>query len=515
MAIQDMQKNIQHVVHLMLENRGFDHVLGWLWNNADNLPPNNIPALRPGEARFYGVPQDSSGSPVLWFPTDPSFYQSGPYTGLQKYVNKGLWGYCYMPASDPGEGWDDVTQQIFGPDGQMDLSAEKLMRGFYLNYVSQGIGVGSDDDILATGTPAELPVLNGLAAAYAVSDTWFASAPTETNPNRAFSLAGSSMDRKNNLSFDGVPYTGLRTIFGVLNDTNNAWKLYADDTWIDGLYFTQYMFPEGMDKGQFGSISDFAGDVMADALPVFSYLEPTFATESDWNPLGNDYHPPGSVYEGETFLKRVYDALTANPQVFAKTLLIVTFDEHGGTLDHVAPPAAIPPDELDPPFVFGRYGVRVPTILISPWVPPGSVFRASYYPGGVGGTPFDHTSVLATLCKWLNIPYQTPSDVGWLRRRTASAPTFESVVTNTFNSAIPSFNAYSCHDFQLTAARSASGLALSQVQVLIKRITGFRKGDPRLDTLVAEAETTCRSKEELGEFLKRLRRQYGGVRRDQ
>jgi len=506
MALRDMQQNIKHVVHLMLENRGFDHLLGWLWNGSDNPPNVNIPATRAGEARFYGVPQD------MWFPGDPSFYQNGPYTGPQKYVHKGLWGYCYMPASDPGEGWDDVTQQIFGPYSQMDLPPEKLMRGFYLNYVDDGHGVGSDDDILATGTPTELPVINGLAAAYAVSDTWFASAPTETNPNRAFSLAGTSEFRKNNLSFDGVPYTGLRTIFGVLNDTNNSWKLYADYTWIDGLYFTQYMFPEGMGQGAFGSISDFASDVMNDALPVFSYLEPTFAVETESNPLGNDYHPPGSVYNGETFLKLVYDALTANPDVFAKTLLIVTFDEHGGTLDHVVPPDAVPPDELDPPYIFGRYGVRVPTILISPWVPPGCVFRASYYPGGNGGTPFDHTSVLATLCRWLNIPYEKPTDVGWLRRRTASAPTFEGVITSNYNSTIASVSPYSCSDFP--AAISATGLAPAHVEALLVRVTDFHRGDPRLAALVAEVESTCRSKEDVGKLLMRLRRQYGSVRRD-
>jgi phospholipase C len=512
MALQDMQRNIKHVVHLMLENRGFDHTLGWLWDNA-NPPKMNIPVRRPGEARFYGVPQDSSGSPALWFPADASFYQSGPYTRGRKYVNKGLWGYCYMPLADPGEGWDDVIQQIFGPAGEMDLPTEKLMRGFYLDYVNQGIGPGSDNDILATGTPTDLPVLNGLAAAYAVSDTWFASAPTETNPNRAFSLAGTSEFRKNNLSFDGVPYAGLRTIFGVLNDTNHAWKLYADDTWTDGgLYFTQYMFPEGMDKGQFGNISDFASDVITDSLPVFSYLEPTFATESVENPLGNDYHPPGSVYEGETFLKYVYDALTANQQVFDKTLLIVTFDEHGGTLDHVVPPHAVPPDELDPPYIFGRYGLRVPTILISPWVPPGCVFRASYYPGGDGGTPFDHTSVLATLCKWLKIPYQRPTDVGWLRHRTASAPTFENVITSRRNDVIASVTPYDCTD--LAATSRPSGLAPSQAKALIKRITGFRNGDPRLDALVQQLETTCRSRRESGEFLQQLRREHGAVRRD-
>jgi len=512
MALSDMQQNIKHVVHLMLENRGFDHVLGWLYDRG-NPPKVNIPSLRSGEQPFYGVPQDNNGNPTLWFPDDPSFYQNGPYQGTQQCVQKGLGGYCYMPAADPGEGWDDVTQQIFGPYSQMDLPAAKLMRGFYLNYVADGIGPGSDQDILATGTPQDLPVINGLAAAYAVSDTWFASAPTETNPNRAFSLAGTSDFRKNNLSFNGVPYAGLRTIFGVLNDTNNSWKLYADNTWIDGLYFTQYMFPEGMGQGTFGSITDFTNDVLSGTLPVFSYLEPTFAVETVWNPLGNDYHPPGSVYDGETFLSYIYNTLMANLDVFAQTLLIVTFDEHGGTLDHVVPPDAVPPDELDPPYIFGRYGVRVPTLLISPWVPPGCVFRAGYFPGSDGGTPFDHTSVLATLCKWLKIPYQKSTDVGWLRHRTASAPTFEGVITSNYNSnLLAGVSPYDCS--VLTAADSVAGLAPAQVEALIVRVTNFRRGDPRLAAHVAEVRATCRRKEDVGRLLMRLRRQYGSVRRD-
>ena len=516
MALKDMQTNIQHVVHLMLENRGFDHVLGWLWNNTANKPKVNIPPLRPGEAPFYGLPQDSSGSPTLWFPADPSFYQSGPYTGPQKVVNKGLWGYCLMPVADPGEGWDDVTQQIYGPNSQMNLPTDKLMRGFYLNYVNHKIGFGSNDDILATGTPTDLPVINGLAAAYAVSDTWFASAPTETNPNRAFSLGGSSEGRQNNCSFDGVPYADLRTIFGVLNDTNNSWKIYADHYWMEWqeLYFTEYMFPQGVPQDSsdphFGTISDFASDVMAGTLPVFSYLEPTFQGEAG---TPNDYHPPGSVYDGETFLLRVYNALTANPVVFGNTLLIVTFDEHGGTLDHVVPPSAVPPDQ-DP--TFGRYGVRVPTILISPWVPPGCVFRAGYFPmdghpEGNGGMPFDHTSVLATLCKWLNIPYQKSSDIGWLRSRTASAPTFENVITSTRNKNIATVGpAYNCSDTLVAA--SPYGLAPAQMQVLLMRLTGFHVGDPRLNALMAKVKSTCRSREDFNKLFQQLRRQYGSVR---
>lgn len=137
---------------------------------------------------------------------------------------------------------------------------------------------------------------------------------------------------------------------------------------------------------------------------------------------GNDYHPPTDVCPGEKLLYDIYTALTSNADVWARTLLIVTFDEHGGTYDHHAPAwgATNPsdPDSLQSPFNFHLFGVRVPTILISPFVTPGTVFRAS------GETPFDHTSIIATLLKWKGID---PREAG-LWNRVAAAPTFENVL---------------------------------------------------------------------------------------
>lgn len=499
MSLSDMQNNIHHVVHLMFENRGFDHFMGWLWNDTTDKPTVNIPALRKDEQAFYGVPQDAGGNPTGWLPDDKSYFLDAPYTGGKMPIHKGSWGYCNMPLSDPGEVWDDITQQIYGPYENFDLPAEKLMKGFYINYAEVGKGGGSDKDILATFTPTELPVLNTLAKSFAVSDMWFASAPTQTNPNRAFSLGGSSLGRLNNLSSTGVPYSYLRTIFTVFNDAKVPWKLYADKTWVSGEYFTQYMFPLGMPNtsAPYGSIADFANDVKNDKLPAFSYIEPIFFS---WETIFdfNSYHPPGSTYQGEKFLKLIYDTLKSNPNVWKNTLLIITFDEHGGTYDHVFPPTnAPPPDELDPPYQFGRYGVRVPTLLLSPWVPPGSVFRAGYYPGGddASALPYDHTSVLATLCKWKKIPYQNPTDVGWLRQRTRVAPTFEDVITNTFNKVMPPVSLYDC-SWGLTAEAETVGssdVPTGLIRQIVSRLTPLpRDGEEAgviADRIVAECET--------------------------
>lgn len=131
--------------------------------------------------------------------------------------------------------------------------------------------------------------------------------------------------------------------------------------------------------------------------------------------------PP--TFDGENLLASVVHALQSNRDAWNKTLLVVTFDEHGGTFDHVAPPwGAVAPDSHAGTwtFKFDRFGVRVPTLLISPWIPEKTVFRSET------GVPYDHTSIIATVFKWKNIP--RPSGLG---ARVAAAPTFENVLTLT------------------------------------------------------------------------------------
>jgi len=502
MTLIDMRNNIEHVVHLMFENRGFDTLLGWLYADGET-PRVNIPKLRIGEQPFHGVPHDGLGRPTVWLPDDPSFYGPGTYNKGKRWINRGNWNRCLMPLDDPGEEWDNVTEQIYGPNRDMNIPEDKRMRGFWLNYKKARYpGVSDPDDILATSTPDDLKVINTLAKSFAVSDTWFSSAPTQTNPNRAFSLGGTSQGVKNNGPFDGIPFDTLRTIFGVLNDTGHSWKLYADHWWMewDELYFTQYMFPRGMEKATIGSIDQFGEDVRNDRLPVFSYIEPDFGGEATSSGAGTDYHPPGSLWEGETFLQRVYDKLIANPAVFRKTLFIVTFDEHGGTYDHVLPPAAPPPDEdsLD----FNRYGVRVPTLLISPWVPPGCVFRAGvHYPGQL--LPYDHTSVLKTIMNWLTIPHGGPGDVGWLGIRTSMTSSFEEVITNTRNDAWPRVTPYWCHDLKEGEPR------MDVLPSLILRITGLRRGSPELEAIVQRIVATTNTIADFNAHIQQLRREYG------
>jgi phospholipase C len=426
--------------------------------------------------------------------------------GDSNYNTRGMGGRYHMPPADPGEEWKSVAEQIWGIGHQrLAVPPEKLMRGFWLNFKTDGKGPGSTDDILGTATPDDLPVINTLAKAFAVSDMWFCSAPTQTNPNRAFSLGGTSQGRQNNESFNGVPYDTLKTIFTILGTTpDNSWKIYAKYEWMNDKYFTQYMFPKGMETGTFGDIDAFESDVENDALPTYSYIEPIFATESKSEFWGNDYHPPGSLHEGETFLAKIYTALRKKPEVFNKTLLIVTFDEHGGTFDHVPPPPAIDPDREKPPFIFDHFGPRVPTLLITPCIPASSVVRSGYYPGCAQPepVPFDHTSVLATIMRWRGIPYRRPDSKGWLGHRTAIAPTFDHIIGPPDNKFWPTVEPGNRQVVE------SSTLPDSAISPMVTRITDFRPGTREHDALVARV-MAGQTDEERAERLMEIRAEHG------
>ena len=165
----------------------------------------------------------------------------------------------------------------------------------------------------------------------------------------------------------------------------------------------------------FVSINEFYKDASSGNLLGYSFLEPQFS-----NPGQNDQHPPSDIRAGEQLIADVYNAVVNSPN-WAETLLVITYDEHGGCYDHVAPPGhAAPPDKTGTPgqygFTFNRFGVRVPTVLISPYIQAGTICRP------VGYTPFDHTSILATIrnCFKLDAP---------LTARDAAAPDLSCVLT--------------------------------------------------------------------------------------
>jgi phospholipase C len=254
--------------------------------------------------------------------------------------------------------------------------------------------------------PDTLPVLSALAKGYAVCDQWFASAPTETMPNRAFACSATSQGHMD----DKTRTFTSPSIFGLLGQHGISWAIYGYEA--EPLTKSDFTDIHSAPASSFGEFTGFQAAAAAGTLPAFSFLEPS------WNSTGNSQHPNYDVARGEQLIHDVYEAVRSGPG-WAQTLLVVTYDEHGGCYDHVPPPAgAVPPDNTAGEFGFDftRFGVRVPTVLISPLIAPGTVYRAP-----APGTPFDHTSVLKTVEQRWGLPALTARD--------AAAPSVASVLT--------------------------------------------------------------------------------------
>jgi phospholipase C len=394
-APSNLLSQIDHVVVLMLENRSFDHMLGFLYANAGNVSPA-------GHA-FEGLSgiesnPDDDGSPVSVFKIDP--------TAEYAY---------FMPGADPGEGFSATNSELYDTT-KPGAGATPNNQGFVKDFAYALSWEGPEkwsilpgttaSGIMGIFTPEMLPVLSGLAKGFAVCDHWFASAPTETMPNRAFACAGTSQGHMD----DKTKTFTSPSIFGLLGDANIAWKIYGYDT--DPL--TRQDFPDTTNASEdhFGLFTNFQNDAASGSLPAYAFVEPS------WDASGNSQHPNYDVSKGEQLIHDVYYALRNGPNWNA-TLLIVTYDEHGGCYDHVPPPSgATPPDSSagEYGFDFTRFGVRVPTVLVSPLIAPGTVFRAPD-----NGPPFDHTSILKTVETRWGLPSLTARD--------SAAPEIGSVLT--------------------------------------------------------------------------------------
>ena len=354
--------DIAHVVVLMLENRSFDCMLGRLY---------------PGRPDFDGLTgretnQWNGRDVLVW--ASPTMDSRAP---------------C-IPTPDPNELFVDMNEQIFGIGNQPP--APPTMGGFVENYMKTP---SNDANAVMHGfTPEQVPVLSALAKSFGVSDRWHASAPNQTWPNRFFVHTGTAAGYVNN-SPPHPPYE-MPTIFNRLAANQRSWRIYNHD--IPQTATLARIWSELPDH-LYSFEEDFIADAMAGRLPNYSFIEPRYFSDPLLRRMPNDQHPPHNVLFGERLIARIYDALRNGPG-WEQTLLIITYDEHGGIYDHVPPPPAPPPDDLRPNgFAFDRYGVRVPAVIVSPWVPPGSIIR----PTAGSPHPFDHTSILATLRNLFNL----------------------------------------------------------------------------------------------------------------
>ena len=313
------------------------------------------------------------------------------------------------------------------------------MDGFVTDYISTFTGeVGRQPTydeyahIMTGFTPEQVPVLSGIAREFGVFDHWFCEVPSQTFMNRSFWTAATSSGLVvNSPARKWFTKNDAETIFERLEAHGRTWKVYVMEPMP--LSFTGIIhYPRLKDRlaTHFVPFSEFEKDAAAGTLPDLSLIEPNMmGGHGDYHPAFGPVAPPARRYRdgpavfdplGEAFLERVFNAYrsatSASGTNVWNTALLIGWDEPGGTYDHVAPGPVPPPDPAAPEgefgFTFDRSGYRVPAILVSPWVEPGSVYNEEYR----------HTSLIATLRKAWNLGEA-------FTQREAAARTFDHLFT--------------------------------------------------------------------------------------
>jgi phospholipase C len=385
-------EHINHFVVLMLENRSFDHMFG-LRTGVDGILDKK------GKSKFSnadpagGKVAAAGGAPFAI----PTKHGLGPFHNLL-----------------------DVNQQLF-ESATPGRRATPTMGGFVANYRT-ALAHDTNNNFTAADLAVvmqcfdrgALPTATALADNFVLCDAWFSEVPGPTHPNRLYMHAGTSQGFVHNVfqrPFD------CPTIYELLGRNGNTWATYDFDL-NEVKHFTRIA-----DKtDNFRRFSPrFGQDIETGNLPNYSFVIPRFS--STHHAESNDQHAPHDVRWGENLIADVYELLRANDPVWNSCALIVTYDEHGGFFDHAAPPAGPNPDGMTsprpddnfhggapPPFGFDRLGVRVPALIVSPWVGKGVVVHDQ----------LQHTSILRSVRQRFNIQQG-------LGKREAAAPLLDAI----------------------------------------------------------------------------------------
>ena len=404
---------IKHIIVVMLENRSFDNICGWLYKPgvAPAQPSQFLPAAETNP-EFDGLKS------TYFNPVSPGYF-NGTSTETYPVFDKAT--ATNIPVIDPLEDLLNVNVQLFGPDADNPQPNPKYPNmGFVINY-AEALSKAQDPnipvEIMEPFSSDQLPVISNLAWNYAVSDAWFSSVPSDTWPNRAFFHAGTSNGNAVNGEIPDPLDWNVRNIFNVLEDFGADWRVYHDTVLVPSL--TLLMFPNLWPHAltRFSGFDRFKSDCAAGTLPQYSFLEPTFLV----NP--NDEHPPHDVVAGEQFLYDIWQAVSKSP-AWPSTLLMITYDEHGGTYDHVLPPFdadAARQQRGSPSIEFQIRPIRRPRA----YCPRVSVDSGRHRLSLSHLTPYDHTSMVATVRDWLQISHHEMLTSA----RIAAAPTLEQALT--------------------------------------------------------------------------------------
>jgi phospholipase C len=400
---------IKRVFVLMLENRSYDHILGFsgitgydsitgevkMANGIDTSVHYNFDS----DTNTIVTPNPHADFSLYGVDRDPSHNFAGTLTEL-----------CGKDAKYPDPTSGRHRYPTINNSGFIDAyrpNAQKPTR------------------IMDCFNKEQLPVLNQLAEEFAVCDNWFCSLPGPTTPNRLFLVAATSggliaNPKPENISIEdiisgilgGIKFENGH-IFDELDENCVPWLVFSGDDWPQCI-FLDGMIGEQADlvNGRIRDMDEFESWLTnPDYKAQFTFIEPKYNGGLEINPsvkdytCGNSMHPLDDITRGERLIKQTYEAIRNSPH-WEESVLIITFDEHGGFYDHVAPPAIVPPgditifDEDEFKFTFDQLGPRVPALIISPWVRKGTIDSKLY----------DHTSILASIERLFKMDALTERD---------------------------------------------------------------------------------------------------------
>jgi len=422
MADANMMSKIEHFFVLVLENRSFDHIFGG---------DGRLPSPLTGRESCPFDPEAPGGGTVPVSSDAPD--QTRP---------------------DPPHEFLDVCLQVTGRHAKSYGGLPLPMNGFAASAregLQQGGGSGSGSGARGDGQyalrcqpDASVSVLRELARNFAVCTRWHSSMPGPTWPNRFFFHAATSGGLDNSpsnpsmvlavviddLGFDfehGTIYDRIDRRFG-----RGKWRVYHGDRFPQVLAIKSVVKHRflGLGGGNFSRFGNFRTDLRDPQFaPKYVFIEPDhdISLFSESARDGDSQHPPGLVSRGENLIKDVYEAVRQSP-LWDRSMLIVTYDEHGGFFDRVPPPPAVPPGddsdnqqkaEFPAGFDFKLLGPRVPAVIVSPWIEPGTI----------DDTRYDHASILRTVEECFGLDPLTERD-RWAnslahlltRRQPAEAP---------------------------------------------------------------------------------------------
>jgi phospholipase C len=391
-------QQIQRFVVLMLENRSFDHLFGFLKSTNPH-----IEGLVDQQFSNLADPRDPQSLRV--YASD----DAGPK----------------MPFDPPHE-FCDVQKQLYGPDPTGTLCSNPRvavapMNGFlYCGNATADVAnsgaTGQGHCVMECFAAGTVPFITALAQEFALFNFWYSSLPGPTWPNRFFVHAATSGGLTDSPGTDQIVagYSFKNdTIYHSLAKCGKDWRIYHDGLpQTAGIDSLRLAYVDPFTK-HFRSYSHFAQDVKDQILPEYTFIEPRYGGFFDTDFFkGNSMHPKDDVNEGDALVKDVYEILR-NSNYWQDTMLIITFDEHGGFFDHVPPPPAVPTGDDDKyanknnDFDFDLYGIRVPAIVISAYTSRGTIIGKD---AKDVTTMFDHTSILATVARRFNLAPLTSRD---------------------------------------------------------------------------------------------------------